>query len=53
MIRTMKEKYEDLEMEVIEFETEDVITTSGAGEGGGSAWIDPNLNSNTNPIYKI
>ena len=28
----MKEKYEILEMEVIEFETEDVITTSGDGE---------------------
>ena len=55
MIRIMKEKYEDLEMEVIEFETEDVITTSGAGNGGGSTgtWIDPNLNPNTNPIYKI
>ena len=51
----MKEKYEDLEMEVIEFETEDVITTSGAGSGGGSTgtWIDPNLNPNTNPTYKI
>lgn len=25
----MKEKYENVEMEIIEFETEDVITTSG------------------------
>ena len=50
----MKEKYEDLEMEVIEFETEDVITTSGAGNGGASTnWLDPNLNPNTNTIYKI
>ena len=24
-----KEKYEELEMEIIEFDTEDVITTSG------------------------
>ncbi len=32
----MKEQYEVLEMEVVEFETEDVITTSGGlGEGGG------------------
>lgn len=31
----MKENYEVLEMEVIEFETEDVITTSGLGDGGG------------------
>ena len=31
----MKEKYETLEMEVIEFETEDVITTSGSEDGGG------------------
>ena len=32
----MKENYEGLEMEVIEFETEDVITTSGElGNGGG------------------
>lgn len=28
----MKEKYETVEMEIIEFETEDVIITSG-GEG--------------------
>ena len=48
----MKEKYEELEMEVIEFETEDVITTSGQG-GGQANWLDPNLNHNTNPIYKI
>ena len=27
----MMEKYEALEMEVIEFDTEDVITTSGGG----------------------
>ena len=27
----MNEKYEALEMEVIEFDTEDVITTSGQG----------------------
>ena len=27
----MKEQYEVLEMEVVEFETEDVITTSGDG----------------------
>lgn len=27
----MREKYETPEMEVIEFETEDVITTSGVG----------------------
>ena len=30
----MKEKYETPECEVIEFETEDVITTSELGEGG-------------------
>ena len=29
----MKEKYEALDIEVIEFETEDVITTSSEGEG--------------------
>ena len=28
----MMEKYEALEMEVIEFDTEDVITTSGGGD---------------------
>lgn len=27
----MKETYEAVEMEIIEFETEDVITTSGIG----------------------
>lgn len=33
----MNEKYEALEMEVIEFDTEDVITTSpGNGNQGGS-----------------
>ena len=31
----MKEKYEKAEIEVIEFETEDVITTSGGGQIGG------------------
>lgn len=30
----MKENYEVLEMEVVEFETEDVITTSGLVDGG-------------------
>ena len=30
----MNEKYEALEMEVIEFDTEDVITTSGGGSSG-------------------
>lgn len=30
----MKEKYETPVCEVVEFETEDVITTSGLGEGG-------------------
>ena len=34
----MKETYEPLELEVIEFDTEDVITTSSTGEGGS---IDP------------
>lgn len=29
----MKEKYENAEMEIIEFETEDVITTSGIDDG--------------------
>lgn len=29
--KTMKEKYEAAEMEVVEFETEDVITSSGNG----------------------
>ena len=54
MYITMKEKYEELEMEVIEFETEDVITTS-TGSGGGQigAWLDPNQNPKTNSLYKI
>lgn len=37
----MKEKYEAAEMEVIEFETEDVITTSGT--------VNPGLDIN-NPV---
>ena len=49
----MKEKYEDLEMEVIEFESEDVITTSNPGDGGSRLWIDPNQNPKTNSLYKI
>ncbi len=32
----MKEPYEALEMEVIEFETEDVICTSNEGDGYNS-----------------
>lgn len=31
----MKEKYEAAEMEIVEFETEDVITTSGMDVDGG------------------
>ena len=30
----MKKKYIPSEMEIVEFETEDIITKSGAGEGG-------------------
>ena len=30
----MKETYEALDMEVIAFDAEDVITTSGEGDGG-------------------
>ena len=30
-----KEEYEELEMEVIEFDNEDVITTSGYPHGNG------------------
>ncbi len=30
----MKEKYESPEMEIVEFETEDVITTSPPGDDG-------------------
>lgn len=39
----MKEKYEKLELEVIKFTTEDIITTSGGGDDGGGDWgeIDP------------
>ena len=38
----MKEKYEAPAMEVVVFETEDVITTSGTGlgEGGSEDIID-------------
>jgi len=30
----MKENYDELQMEVIEFDVDDVITTSALGEGG-------------------
>ena len=30
----MKERYEVLDMEVIAFDTEDIMTTSGEGESG-------------------
>ena len=30
----MKDKYEAIDLEIIEFEVEDVITTSNTGEGG-------------------
>ena len=33
--KEMKEAYEAAEMEIIEFETEDVITSSGGEIGGG------------------
>ena len=35
----MEERYQDLEMEIISFDSRDVITTSGGddvGEGGGT-----------------
>lgn len=35
----MREKYETPEMEVIEFETEDVITTSGNIGGGDEGLV--------------
>ena len=34
----MKEIYETPEMEIEEFDTEDVITTSQIDEGGGEGW---------------
>ena len=36
----MKEIYETPEMEIVEFETEDIITTSciGVDEGGSEGW---------------
>ena len=34
----MKEIYETPEMEIVEFDTEDVITTSKIDEGGGEGW---------------
>lgn len=37
----MKQAYEPLEMEVIAFEAEDVITTSGNGEDGQKEGIYP------------
>ena len=36
----MKEAYEVAEMEIIEFETEDVITTSGVIGGGDEGFGD-------------
>lgn len=32
----MSEKYEPIEMEIIKFDTEDVITTSGGTDSGGN-----------------
>lgn len=37
----MKQAYEPLEMEVIAFEAEDVITTSNVGEDGPKEGIFP------------
>lgn len=34
----MKEIYETPEMEIVEFDTEDVITTSQIDEGGAEGW---------------
>ena len=34
------ERYEKLEMEIIEFETEDVITASGEGKKGTTRALD-------------
>lgn len=34
----MKEIYETPEMEIVEFDTEDVITTSQIDEGGEEGW---------------
>ena len=45
--RIMKDRYEKIQMEIIEFNSEDIITTSGeGGDNGGSDWgeIDPGRN---------
>ena len=50
----MKRKYEYPKMEIIEFDTKDVITTSGiGGEAGDPAdtLIDVNKNTNWSDFY--
>ena len=42
----MKETYERLEMDVTQFDVEDVITTSGVGPGPGPGPDEPD------PVYK-
>ena len=44
----MKKKYISPEMDIIEFDTKDVITTSGIG---GDILIDVNKNTNWSDFY--
>ena len=50
----MKRKYEYPKMEIIEFDTKDVITTSGIGGEAGNptdTLIDVNKNTNWSDFY--
>ena len=47
----MKKKYIRPEMDIIEFDTKDVITTSGIGGEAGDTLIDFNKNTNWSDFY--
>ena len=48
----MKKKYISPEMDIIEFDTKDVITTSGIGGGNPTdTLIDVNKNTNWSDFY--
>ena len=45
-----KEAYERVEMDVTEFDVEDVIMTSGIGPGGGGGGTEPSTEPSTEPL---
>ena len=50
----MKEKYQEPQMKLLELMTEEIVTTSGGLNNGGSGsggTVDPNMQANTISVW--